>query len=670
MRNNSKIKNFDNIKKAGATVVTMILLFCVIIPSVYSENSRVNLNSSENPLKKITVYSDNWWDDDWPFRKLITIDHNQINNDQTNFPFLLYISSDSDLADHAQDDGDDIVFILYSDNSTQLNHEIELFNGSTGRLIAWVSIPDLNSSIDTIFWIYYGNENSENQENIENTWDSNYVMVQHLNEESGTLYDSTSNDNDGINDNATFNSSAKIDGAYDFDGISNNIDIGTFDIIGNGLTISVWFNADNFQENTFCTSGIRLVSKAIGHSSSEHYWMIAPADYGDMYRYRLQTEDSGVSNLIVASGGLSTNTWYNVVATYDGSHMRIYQDGVELGSTAKTGNISTNSDASVFIASNPPDDYRPFDGVIDEVQISDIARDEEWINLSYNNQNDPESFITISEQQLCEYTLSINIEGNGSVTKDPNQETYEYGAIVELTAVPDSGWTFSYWSGDLNSSNNPEDITIDENKTVTAHFSQNEYTLTINIIGEGAVIKDPNYATYPYGTIVELTAVPDSGWTFSHWSGDLSGDENPEEILMDGNKEVTAHFKEDTILPEIKIVKPVRAIYVFDNERVPFIVPVIINEINIVANATDEDSGIEKVEFYIDNELRETDNEPPYTYHWNDSLIRFHTIEAIAYDDAGNTASDSIRAFKINARYPMFWFVLLLALYIIIDNIT
>ena len=64
-------------------------------------------------------------------------------------------------------------------------------------------------------------------------------MVQHLNEETGTLFDSTSNNNDGTNDNATFNSSAKIDGAYDFDGISSNIDLGTFDIEGDGLTISM-----------------------------------------------------------------------------------------------------------------------------------------------------------------------------------------------------------------------------------------------------------------------------------------------------------------------------------------------------------------------------------------------------------------------------------------------
>jgi uncharacterized repeat protein (TIGR02543 family) len=41
-----------------------------------------------------------------------------------------------------------------------------------------------------------------------------------------------------------------------------------------------------------------------------------------------------------------------------------------------------------------------------------------------------------------------------------------------------------------------------------------------------------------------LTAVPAAGWTFSNWSGDLTGSTNPDTIIMDGNKTVTATFTE------------------------------------------------------------------------------------------------------------------------------
>ncbi len=795
------IKNKKFIKKIGVFFIINILIISILIPAVYSVNIvSIDKSSTESNIKKILIKaSDNWWDDTWPYRKLITIDHNQIDVDQTNFPFLVHISSDADLGDYTQGDGDDIAFILYSDNSTQLKHEIEYFNGDSGELFAWINILSLSSSEDTNLWMYYGNSDSGNQENIEDTWDSNYVMVQHLNEQTGTLLDSTSNNNDGINDNATFNSSAKIDGAYDFDGIENNIDVGTFDVVGSGLTISIWFNAESFSENTICTSGLRLISKATGPESSNHFWMIAPADYGDMFRYRLKTENTGVSNLIVATGGLSTETWYNVVATYDGSHMRVYNDGIELGNKTQTGAVSTDSNVSVWIGSNPPNDYRVFDGVIDEVQISNIARSEDWINLSYKNQNNPESFITVSEQDICEYTLTINIDGNGSVSKDSDQEVYEYGTVVELTAVPDTGWSFSHWtgdltgsenpeeitmnsdkivnahfnineysltiniegngeviknpdqesyeygtvveltavpdtgwsfshwsgdltgsenpeyitinedkevtanfsinhytltididgqgevnkdpdlssypygtiveltavpdgawefshwSGDLNSSNNPEYITIDRNKSVTAHFSQNEFTLTVNVIGEGTVIKDPNQATYPYGTTVELTAVPETGWIFDYWDGDLTGSENPDEIVIDGDKVINAYFKEDDVAPEIKITKPDYGVYIFNQRLGGFIFPIIFNDITVEVDASDKDSGIEKVEFYIDGELRETDEEAPYTFELTNHLKRFHTIDVIGYDNAGNTDDDSIRAYMFGVRYPLIW---------------
>jgi uncharacterized repeat protein (TIGR02543 family) len=96
-------------------------------------------------------------------------------------------------------------------------------------------------------------------------------------------------------------------------------------------------------------------------------------------------------------------------------------------------------------------------------------------------------------------------------------------------------------------STNPDTITMDGNKTVTATFTQDQYTLTINTVGSGSVTKSPDQATYTYGTIVDVNAIADAGWTFDSWSGDLGGSTNPETITMDGNKTVTATFTE--VLP-------------------------------------------------------------------------------------------------------------------------
>jgi uncharacterized repeat protein (TIGR02543 family) len=79
----------------------------------------------------------------------------------------------------------------------------------------------------------------------------------------------------------------------------------------------------------------------------------------------------------------------------------------------------------------------------------------------------------------------------------------------------------------------------------TVQMDLEEYTLTVNIVGNGIVNRD-DPGPYNYGDIVQLTAAPDSGWTFSGWSGDMSGSDNPDSITMDGNKSVTATFTTET----------------------------------------------------------------------------------------------------------------------------
>jgi uncharacterized repeat protein (TIGR02543 family) len=146
-----------------------------------------------------------------------------------------------------------------------------------------------------------------------------------------------------------------------------------------------------------------------------------------------------------------------------------------------------------------------------------------------------------------EYTLTVT-SAHGTVTKNPDQATYHYGDVVQLTAVADAGWTFANWSGSLTGSDNPGSITIDANETVTANYTQNEYTLTVNVVGNGSVAKDPSQATYHYDDVVDLNANPDPGWQFVSWSGDLTGSTNPDSITIDGNKSVTATFEVPTAL--------------------------------------------------------------------------------------------------------------------------
>jgi uncharacterized repeat protein (TIGR02543 family) len=139
-------------------------------------------------------------------------------------------------------------------------------------------------------------------------------------------------------------------------------------------------------------------------------------------------------------------------------------------------------------------------------------------------------------------TLMVNTVGNGSVDVDPVKSNYDCDDVVTLEADPDPGWSFDAWSGDLTGADNPDTITMDGPKTVTATFTLDEYTLTIDIVGQGTVDKDPDQATYHYNDVVTLTATPELTWSFDGWSGDLSGSDNPDTIDIDGDKGVTATF--------------------------------------------------------------------------------------------------------------------------------
>ena len=60
--------------------------------------------------------------------------------------------------------------------------------------------------------------------------------------------------------------------------------------------------------------------------------------------------------------------------------------------------------------------------------------------------------------------------------------------------------------------------------------------------GHGTVVRVPDKTLYDANEEVHLTATPESGWSFDHWSGDYSGSDNPTTIVMSGNKTITAHF--------------------------------------------------------------------------------------------------------------------------------
>ncbi len=149
---------------------------------------------------------------------------------------------------------------------------------------------------------------------------------------------------------------------------------------------------------------------------------------------------------------------------------------------------------------------------------------------------------TITAVFLEEFTVSFGVTGTGTLLLSPDKPEYVYGDSVIVTAAPDPGWSFDSWSGVLTGSQNPDTFVVLSDTTLTANFTQDQYVLTANNIGSGAIARDPEQPTYIYGDTVLVTAVPDPGWVFTSWSDGITGTTNPDTVVMLSDTTVTATF--------------------------------------------------------------------------------------------------------------------------------
>ena len=197
----------------------------------------------------------------WKYKKLISVDYTKVSATLSNFPVLVSVT-DTDLLDTGnggpvQPDGDDLQF--RSSDGSKLSHEIDEYDGSTGKLIAWVKIPTLSSSANTDFYLYYGNPSASSQEDAANVWTSNYEGVWHLNEDvvdeqtTGTHYESTSDGHNGTQNENVEAAGGQIGYCQDFDGAysSDHIDIpdhNDFTFVSGGtdqaFSVSAWIQGE------------------------------------------------------------------------------------------------------------------------------------------------------------------------------------------------------------------------------------------------------------------------------------------------------------------------------------------------------------------------------------------------------------------------------------------
>lgn len=147
----------------------------------------------------------------------------------------------------------------------------------------------------------------------------------------------------------------------------------------------------------------------------------------------------------------------------------------------------------------------------------------------------PESQAIIKEVR---YNVTVNVVGNGTAT---GAGEYVAGETATLIASPAAHHQFVNWTfADATTSiDNPLELFVNSDITVTAHFEPIQYTVV-------ALTNDENKGTvsgagaYNYGTEVTLTATPKTGYKLLYWSDRST--ENPRNITMTKNEAISAYF--------------------------------------------------------------------------------------------------------------------------------
>lgn len=488
-----------------------------------------------------------WYDYDWLYRKQIIIDSRYVESDETDF-VVLASTTDSDLASHARSDGFDILFTKV-DGTTPLDYEREYFNNTTGELIAWVQ-TDVSSSSDTVLFMYYGNASmSTDQSTTTGVWDDDFVSVLHLDESpanGGTHYDSTANGNDAtfIDTDGDSDTSAegKIDGANQFTGDTTNDDylsISSTNALANQdeVTISYWASQDTLSIRDYIIWADGNVLIELGQSY--------PTVEQDAETIRMRWNLEGTwRDVHKAVDVLYEDSWHFWSINLNNGTTTIYRDGEVVYEAHESGGETTITNTSATLNIGCRSGQGCIDGYLDEFRISTVDRGLGWQKTSYHNQNDIESFLTISNQESATYSSSTV-----RVTNLPNSATgYKWQVMTCDSENACSDWTaFNATTPNLKidhrNPTRPGDLSVDTigttfailnfgSQTVEDNFQEYKIfykTGTLDVTegdtefnsGDDPSLGYKNYDTNSTTTLDSLTAGTD--YVVNIWAYDQSG---------------------------------------------------------------------------------------------------------------------------------------------------
>lgn len=344
-----------------------------------------------------TTQADNDCPLPWTKRKELVVSAAQVEADGngflTSFPVLVSFN-DADLAASARSDGRDIFFVA-GDGATLLDFEVDSFRA--GTLIAWVRMPALSATYDTHFYVYYGDGKAWDRQHPSAVWDATFAGVFHLSEDPGPgglgdLKDSSGGGRHGTAP-AAYTSADLVEGqvglASELSSAQGSLDFGDIDDTDGSaqLTVSIWVDSQTIAQAN------NVVQK--GADDANGWALGVTASATDLFGY-VRVDGASLGPDATTTSGVVANQrmqlWtlvYNGKVTDESQRLALYIDAVAqpLSVRGSFPARTPSTAASVLLGGG-------FDGTVDELLLSLVARSKGWIATYYANVTSPETFVT------------------------------------------------------------------------------------------------------------------------------------------------------------------------------------------------------------------------------------------------------------------------------------
>lgn len=320
--------------------------------------------------------------------------------------------------------------------------------------------------------------------------DANTIGFWHFNEDNPAGYfsikDSSVNRHYGTQTGTTW-AKGKLGNGKLFNGSSDYITIDNstlFDV--SNLTIEAWAYSSNFAQNGF------IFEK--GPVNTQYSCFFASAN-GIIFRTLNAAAAQDDLIVTLATAGVANNQWNHLACTYDGSNKKIYVNGVLVASKAYTETLRTGQSGERIGAYGGTASYF-FNGVLDEVRISNVARSAEDIRQAYDVGLRTHSVTIDFGAKLDSGNL---ITGSGDLSFTVDATTF---------GLPSKG--SALFTGDK--------IIIRENYNGTEYIAQGTVTSITASTGATTVVSWDANSTFPSGGYTANASV--FKWQKEYWNID------------------------------------------------------------------------------------------------------------------------------------------------------